>query len=82
MKKLLCVLLSLTMLMGMGASAVAAETLDIGLCATDTTNPFIGWLTGSVKEQGEAEGLNVQIADAGGSAMRQLSRWKISLPWA
>lgn len=55
-------------------AALASSTVDIGLCATDTTNPFIGWLTGAVKEQGEAEGLNVQIADAGGSAMKQLEQ--------
>lgn len=75
MKKILVLTLvcmfALSMMLG-SASAVAA--VDIGLCATDTTNPFIGWLTGAVKEQGEAEGLTVQIADAGGSAMRQLEQ--------
>jgi ABC-type sugar transport system substrate-binding protein len=75
MKKILVLALACVLalsLMPRGAGAVA--TVDIGLCATDTTNPFIGWLTGAVKEQGEAEGLTVQIADAGGSAMRQLEQ--------
>lgn len=75
MKKILCLVLvcvfGLPLLAGNHASAA---TVDIGLCATDTTNPFIGWLTGAVKEQGEAEGLGVQIADAGGSAMKQLEQ--------
>lgn len=46
--------------------------LDIGIIATDTTNPFIGWLTSSVKEQADAEGISCQIADAGGNATKQI----------
>lgn len=76
MKKLISMTMVCALLLSMLAvsSALAAPAVDIGLCATDTTNPFIGWLTGAVKEQGEAEGLKVQIADAGGSAMRQLEQ--------
>lgn len=73
MKKRLFVVLVMACIL-LSISAVAGSTVDIGLCATDTTNPFIGWLTGSVKELGEAEGLNVQIADAGGSATKQLEQ--------
>lgn len=76
MKKLISMTMVCALLLSMLAvsSALAAPAVDIGLCATDTTNPFIGWLTGAVKEQGEAEGLKVQIADAGGSAMRQVEQ--------
>ncbi len=49
-----------------------SNTVDIGLVATDTTNPFIGWLTGEVKKQAEADGLNCQIADAAGNATKQI----------
>lgn len=71
-KRLFAVLVMACILLS--TSAMASSAVDIGLCATDTTNPFIGWLTGSVKELGEAEGLNVQIADAGGSATKQLEQ--------
>jgi ABC-type sugar transport system substrate-binding protein len=76
MKKLICLVLALAFSLSLTAGNIAAasQTVDIGLCATDTTNPFIGWLTGAVKEQGEAEGLKVQIADAGGSAIKQLEQ--------
>lgn len=76
MKKRLSLVLVMMLAVSMwvGTSAMASNVVDIGLCATDTTNPFIGWLTGAVKEQGEAEGLKVQIADAGGSATKQLEQ--------
>lgn len=76
MKKTLSLVLIISIALSMVAftNALATAPVDIGLCATDTTNPFIGWLTGAVKEQGEAEGLSVQIADAGGSAMKQLEQ--------
>ena len=68
MKKTLAVLIVLAMALSVAASALA---VDIGLCVTDTTNPFLGWLSSTIKEMGEAEGLEVQIADAGGSATKQ-----------
>lgn len=73
MKKVISLILALTLCVTFAGSAMAAS-LDIGICATDTTNPFIGWLTSSVKEQAEAEGLTAQIADGANSAMKQLEQ--------
>lgn len=86
MKKMIAVLLTVAMLMSVlagcggtaapGGEAKAPATdnkkVDIGLVATDTTNPFIGWLTSEVKAQAEAEGLVCQIADAGSNATKQI----------
>jgi len=69
MKKLAFLSLSLVLL---GALPLAA--VDIGYSVPDTTNPFLGWLTGSVKKIAEAEGYTVQIADAGLNAAKQMEQ--------
>ena len=51
-----------------------AGQVDIGFCVGDTSNPFLGWLTNSVKEKAAAEGITVQIADAGNSAVKQVEQ--------
>ena len=58
MKKVITLILAAAMILsvfaGCGGGAKKSE-LDIGIVATDTTNPFIGWLTGEVKKQAEAD---------------------------
>ena len=76
-KKVLSVLLIL-MLASMCVFANGAKEdkalIDIGYSVPDTTNPFLGWLTGAVKERAEAEGIAVQIADAGNSSVKQVEQ--------
>lgn len=74
MKKAITLILAAAMILAMFAGCGGADKnkLDIGIVATDTTNPFIGWLTGEVKKQAEAEGLTCQIADAAGNATKQI----------
>ncbi len=74
MKKLLSLGLALCLVMVMGSVAFAADQVDIGYSLTDTTNPFIGWLGTAVPELVEKEGLNIMVADAGGSATTQMEQ--------
>ncbi len=50
------------------------NVVDVGYCVPDTANPFLGWLTGAVKEQADADGLKVQIADAGNNPVKQVEQ--------
>jgi len=72
MKKYAIVLLALALLCSAGTAM--AQAVDVGYAVTDTTNPFIGWLTSSVKEMAEADNISVQIADAGGDVATQISQ--------
>ena len=73
MKKLLLVFVAILAVVGLSACG-NKETVDIGYSVPDTTNPFLGWLTSAVKEQAEADGLVVQIADAGNSSVKQIEQ--------
>ncbi len=77
-KKAVTVLLMLVMAGSMvfasGGQDGGGSAIDIGYSVPDTTNPFLGWLTGAVKEKGAADGLRVQIADAGNSAVKQIEQ--------
>ncbi len=55
-------------------TASSGGGIDIGYSIPDTTNPFLGWLTTEVKKQAEAEGLKVQIADAGNNSAKQIEQ--------
>lgn len=57
-----------------GAQDGAKSTVDIGYSVPDTTNPFLGWLTNAVKEHAAADGLKVQIADAGNNPVKQVEQ--------
>jgi len=68
---------------GTAAATAAATTaaikddpnaIDIGYCVSDTTNPFLGWLTTEVAKLAEADGKKVQIADAGNSSVKQIEQ--------
>lgn len=84
MKKLTAGLIGLLMTFGLmacsGGGTPGAETgnagggVDIGYSVPDTTNPFVGWLTGEVKTLAEADGLTVQIADAGNNSAKQIEQ--------
>jgi len=50
------------------------NTVDVGFCVPDTTNPFLGWLTTEVQKLALADGKNLQIADAGNSVSKQLEQ--------
>ena len=77
-KKAVTVLLMLVMAGSMvfasGGQDGGGARIDIGYSVPDTTNPFLGWLTGAVKEKAAADGLKVQIADAGNSAVKQIEQ--------
>ncbi len=55
-------------------SALAQGRVQVGYSVPDTTNPFIGWLTGAVKELAAAQGVVLEIADAGNSPVRQMEQ--------
>lgn len=59
---------------GDAQTSTASGTVDVGYAVTDTTNPFIGWLTEEVRAQAEADGITVQIADAAGNGTTQLEQ--------
>lgn len=78
MKRILAILLLSTMVIGLTACGAAGDDggskVDIGYSVPDTTNPFVGWLTGEVETRAKADGLTVQIADAGNNATTQLEQ--------
>lgn len=76
MKKMLLVALSIAILAMPSAFAQTTKkgAIDIGFSVPDTTNPFLGWLTGEVKKQADAEGVRLQIADAGNNPARQIEQ--------
>ncbi|WP_319529637.1 sugar ABC transporter substrate-binding protein [uncultured Cohaesibacter sp.] len=51
-----------------------AQSVDIGYSVTDTTNPFLGWLTNEVKALAEKDGITLEIADAGLSPVKQMEQ--------
>ncbi len=67
-------LLSATVLFAGGQTEKTSSAVDIGYSIPDTTNPFLGWLTTAVKEHAEADGLKVQIADAGNNPVKQIEQ--------
>lgn len=75
-KSLLVMLILLVSLAtaGAGGTSEGASAVDIGYSVPDTTNPFLGWLTGAVKEQFDADGIRVQIADAGNNPVKQVEQ--------
>jgi len=52
----------------------AQGRVQIGYSVPDTTNPFLGWLTSSVKELAAAQGVVLEVADAGNSPVRQMEQ--------
>lgn len=66
-------LISTSMTFASGTGERTAQ-VDIGYSVPDTTNPFLGWLTTEVKALAEADGLNLQIADAGNNAVKQIEQ--------
>ncbi len=57
-----------------GSSESRPAGIDIGYSIPDTTNPFLGWLTTEVKKLADADGLRLQIADAGNSGAKQIEQ--------
>lgn len=54
--------------------ALAQDGVQIGFSVPDTTNPFLGWLTTEVKALAAAQGVGLEIADAGNSPVRQMEQ--------
>ncbi|MDR0562030.1 MAG: sugar ABC transporter substrate-binding protein [Spirochaetaceae bacterium] len=52
----------------------SGDTVDIGYCVNDTTNPFLGWLTTTVQKLAAEDGVNIQIADASNNSAKQLEQ--------
>lgn len=73
MKKILSLLVVVMLCLSL-AACQSKPRVDIGYSVPDTTNPFVGWLTGEVNTRAEKDGLTVQIADAAGSATKQLEQ--------
>jgi ABC-type sugar transport system substrate-binding protein len=63
-----------TMAFAAGGSEGRAPGIDIGYSIPDTTNPFLGWLTTEVKKLADADGIRLQIADAGNSGAKQIEQ--------
>lgn len=79
MKKTSLIVLVLFVLSGglafaAGNAEGAGSPVDVGYSIPDTTNPFTGWLTTEVKKQFEADGITVQIADAGNNPVKQIEQ--------
>ena len=72
MKKFIVLVVSVCILALSGS--VFASGVEVGYAVPDTTNPFISWLSTSVKELAAADGIEVQIADAAGNASTQISQ--------
>ena len=71
---LILVLVLISMGLAFAGGQAEGGGIDIGYSISDTTNPFLGWLTTAVKEHAEADGLKVQIADAGNSSVKQVEQ--------
>ncbi len=69
MKRILTLTLAL-----MSIVTAATFAVDIGYSVPDTTNPFVGWLTTEVKKLADADKVNLQIADAGNNAAKQMEQ--------
>ena len=59
---------------GAGRMAQAQGTVDVGFSVPDTTNPFLGWLTTTVRDMAAEKGVTVEIADAAGSPVKQMEQ--------
>jgi len=71
----LCIgLIAVASIFASGGTEAAKSQVDIGYSVPDTTNPFLGWLTTEVKKLAEADGLKVQIADAGNDPAKQIAQ--------
>ncbi|MCY1667638.1 sugar ABC transporter substrate-binding protein [Rhizobium sp. SL86] len=55
-------------------TAIAQGAVQVGFSVPDTTNPFLGWLTTSVKDLAAQKGITLEIADAGASPVRQMEQ--------
>jgi len=51
-----------------------SRNVDVAYCVPDTTNPFVGWLTTEVQKLAQADGYNIQIADANNNPSRQIEQ--------
>lgn len=56
------------------AGGTSLDGMTIGYCMPDTSESFLSWLSNSVKELADADGVKVDIADAAGSATTQISQ--------
>lgn len=65
---------AIALILALALGATSAFAVDIGYCVPDTTNPFLGWLTTEVKKLADAEGIKLQIADAGLSVSKQIEQ--------
>lgn len=74
MKKLITILVASILVLSLAACTSSKPKIDIGYSVPDTTNPFVGWLTGEVNTRATKDGLKVQIADAANSATKQLEQ--------
>ncbi len=75
MKKISLLLVLILLFSGFAAiSTSAKEGKLIGYCVPDTTEPFLADLTNRVKKYFADDGVEVQIADAAGSASTQVSQ--------
>ena len=74
MKKLITILVASILVLSLVACTSSKPKIDIGYSVPDTTNPFVGWLTGEVNTRATKDGLKVQIADAANSATKQLEQ--------
>ena len=77
MKKTLIISLIAITILSLAAFKTSGQSgggVEIGYCVPDTTNPFVGWLTSSVQKQADADGIRVQIADAGNNSVIQIEQ--------
>ena len=77
MKKLFVLALVLVAVLPLTAAdkkVLNPAVVDVGYSVPDTTNPFVGWLTGAVKKLATDDGYNVQIADSGNSSAKQMEQ--------
>lgn len=74
MKKLTILLVFVFIFTSIATGTVGANDKLIGYCVPDTTEPFLADLTNRVKNLFAEDGVEVQIADAAGSASTQANQ--------
>jgi len=74
MKRIMAVLFSLVLVVGLSACTAKKTGYTIGLSMNDMGNPFISFVAGGIKTAAEADKNTVSTADAAGNVQTQISQ--------
>jgi ribose transport system substrate-binding protein len=74
MKRIMAVLFSLVLVIGLGACTAKKTGYTIGLSMNDMGNPFISYVEGGIAAAAEADKNTVSVADAASNVQTQISQ--------